>query len=83
VSTAPEPRNRWRTSATATSVPSTTAHAVDTAATRRLVSRASVSCGYRNGSAQFSNVNPFHVRLNLPRGSLNEKATITAIGMNR
>ena len=58
VSTARCPRQRWRTSAMATRVPSTSAMAVDTAATLRLSSRASVSAGYLNGSAQFSNVNP-------------------------
>ena len=65
MSTPPEPRNRWRTRAMATSVPSTTATAVDTAATFRLVSRASVSCGYLNGSAQLSSVKPFHVEVEL------------------
>ena len=82
VSTSLPPANRWRTSATATSVPSTTDTAVDSAATWRLVSSASVSWGKRNGSAQAS-VKPCHVRLNRPAGSLNENATITAMGMNK
>ena len=43
VSTNLSPVNRWRTSATATSVPSTIETAVDSAATCRLVHRASVS----------------------------------------
>ena len=61
VSTAVRPRKRWRTRATATRVPSTRAIAVDTAATLRLSFRASVSAGYLNGSAQFSQVNPCQV----------------------
>jgi len=82
-STVPWPRNRRRTSASAASVPSTRAMAVETAATWRLVTSASVSWGYLNGSAQLANVNPFHVRLNFPRGSLNEKRTMMTMGANR
>ncbi len=42
----------------ATSVPSTSAIAVETAATLRLSFSASVSAGYLNGSAQFFSVKP-------------------------
>jgi hypothetical protein len=45
VSRAPLPRNRWRTSATAMSVPSTTAIDVEMAATRRLRPMASTRAG--------------------------------------
>ena len=52
------PRQRCRTSAIATSVPRTSATAVDTAATLRLSLSASVSGGYLNGCAQLFSVKP-------------------------
>ena len=55
------PRNRWRTRAIATRVPSTSAIAVETAATLRLSFSASVRAGYLNGFAQLSSVKPCQV----------------------
>src|SRR5436190_8168827 len=39
--------------------------------------------GAPNGCSQALSENLFHVRLNLPAGSLNENRMITEIGMNR
>ena len=60
VSTAVLPRNRWRTRAMASSVPSTRAIAVETAAMLMLSFNASVSAGYLNGCAQLFRVKPCH-----------------------
>ena len=77
------PRKRWRTSATATSVPSTVAMIVEMRATSRLTFNASASAGYLKGCFQASSEKPFQVRLNLPTGALKLKMTMTASGMNR
>ena len=76
------PRNSWRTSASAIIVPRIVAITVDSAASSRLVTSASVSSGIANASLQCSSVKPSQVKLNLPAGSLNEKTAITAIGIS-
>jgi hypothetical protein len=77
------PLKRWRTSASAMNVPSTTASAVDSAAISSEFVSASCRPSTANGLLQWSSVKPSHVRLYRPCGSLNENATTTAIGANR
>ena len=64
-------------------VPSTVAIAVETSAIRNEFFIAVARSGFSNGSAQCSSVKPCQVKLKRPAGSLNEKTTITKIGMKR
>ena len=69
------PRNRNRTSAIATSVPSAVAISVETTPTCSELANASHTCGAPQGFCQFSSVKPCHTRLVLP-ASLNENTTV-------
>jgi hypothetical protein len=65
------------------SVPITVEATIATTAISRLLTRASFSSGMVKTFSQCSSVNPTQVKLYFPVGSLNEKTTITAIGISR
>jgi hypothetical protein len=64
-------------------VPRAVATMLESTAISTLTWTASCTSGEAKGCNQLSSVKPCHVKLNLPRGWLKEKATTTAIGSSR